>query len=131
MLNSQQGRHRESWNPFARHCSPFRAQGYRTKPVFLLLNAPPLPWDLTKLLYQSKPVQICTSKAKHQEFERRTAEHDVTRPRISIPASARAVVAAMDPAATQPSMPSVSMTVRKMSTVDFGSVSRRTDAIIA
>jgi len=56
-----------------------------------------------------------------------TAAHDVTSPIISIPASARAVLAATDPEATHPSIPSVSMTVIKISIVDFGNISNRTD----
>ena len=50
----------------------------------------------------------------------RTAEHDATRPSISIPASARAALAATEPAAMHPSMPSFAMTVMKTSIVDFG-----------
>jgi hypothetical protein len=56
-----------------------------------------------------------------------TAEQDVTSPSISIPASARAVLAATEPAAIQPSNPSFSMTVKKTSMVDLGSNSNRTD----
>jgi hypothetical protein len=50
---------------------------------------------------------------------------------MSIPASASAVVAAIEPAATQPSIPSFSMMVRNISMVDFGSSSSRTEQIIA
>jgi hypothetical protein len=48
-----------------------------------------------------------------------------------MPASANAVLAAMDPAATQPSMPSVSIMVMKISMVAFGSVSSLTEARMA
>lgn len=56
-----------------------------------------------------------------------TAEHDITRPIISIPACVKAVLAAMDPAATHPSIPSVSMIVMNISIVAFGNVSNRTE----
>src|ERR1700722_1176228 len=55
-----------------------------------------------------------------------TAVHDITNPIISIPAYARAVLAATDPLATHPSTPSFSMTVMKTSIVDFGNNSSRT-----
>lgn len=54
-----------------------------------------------------------------------TAAHDATRPSISIPASARAVLAATVPVATQESIPSFSMIVKKTSIVDLGNSSRR------
>ena len=60
-----------------------------------------------------------------------TPEHDTTRPIISIPASASAVLAAIEPAATQPSTPSFSTMMRKISTVDFGRSSSRTEETIA
>ena len=60
-----------------------------------------------------------------------TPEQDITSPIKSIPASARAVLAAMDPAAMHPSIPSFSMIVRNISTVDFGISSSRTDATMA
>jgi hypothetical protein len=44
-----------------------------------------------------------------------------------MPASARAVLAAIDPEATHPSIPSVSTTVMKISIVDFGNNSNRTE----
>ena len=50
----------------------------------------------------------------------------MTRPNISIPAFARAVLAATVPVATQESIPSFSMIVRKTSMVDLGKSSRRT-----
>jgi hypothetical protein len=56
-----------------------------------------------------------------------TAEHDITRPNISIPASARAVLAATEPDATHPSIPSLSMTMIKISIVDFGRSSSLTE----
>lgn len=56
-----------------------------------------------------------------------TVAHDMTRPIISMPASARAVLAATVPEAMHPSIPSASMMVRNISTVDFGTSSRRTD----
>ena len=55
-----------------------------------------------------------------------TAAQDTTRPNISIPASARAVLAATVPVATQESIPSFSIIVRKTSIVDLGKSSRRT-----
>jgi hypothetical protein len=55
----------------------------------------------------------------------------MTSPNISIPASASAVLAAMEPAAMHPSSPSFSMIVIKISIVDFGSNSRRTEATTA
>jgi hypothetical protein len=64
-------------------------------------------------------------------IESRTAEHDATSPSISIPASASAVLAANDPDAIQPSIPSFSMIVIKTSMVDFGNNSRRIDDTIA
>ena len=67
------------------------------------------------------PVQRARSTA-HQ----RTAEHAMTRPSISIPASANAVLAATEPDAIQLSIPSFSIMVRKMSIVDFGRSSSRT-----
>jgi len=45
---------------------------------------------------------------------------EVTSPYISIPASARAVLAATEPEATQPSIPSFSMIVTKISIHDLG-----------
>lgn len=56
-----------------------------------------------------------------------TAEHDITRPSISIPASAKAVLAATTPEEMHPSILSVSITVIKTSTVDLGKSSNRTD----
>jgi len=53
------------------------------------------------------------------------AEHDVDKARSSMPASASAVLAAVAPAATHPSIPSFSRTVMKMSMEDFGKRSRR------
>ena len=50
----------------------------------------------------------------------------MTRPSISIPASANAVLAATEPDAIQLSIPSFSIMVRKMSIVDFGRSSSRT-----
>ena len=55
-----------------------------------------------------------------------TAEHDATSPSISIPASAKAALAATDPDAMHPSIPSFSMIVMKMSMVDFGRSSNLT-----
>jgi hypothetical protein len=49
-----------------------------------------------------------------------TAVHAVTRPNISIPAFARAALAAAVAAATQLSMPSFSKTYMNTSIVDFG-----------
>jgi hypothetical protein len=57
-----------------------------------------------------------------------TAEHDTTSPSISIPASASAVLAAIEPAATQPSIPSFSIILTNTSILDFGNSSRRTEA---
>ena len=54
-----------------------------------------------------------------------TAAQDVTSPNISMPASARAVLAATVHVATQESIPSFSMIVKKTSIVDFGNSSRR------
>lgn len=56
----------------------------------------------------------------------RTTEHATTRPSISIPACASAVLAAMDPEETQPSIPSFSITKRYISIEDFGNNSNRT-----
>ena len=56
----------------------------------------------------------------------RTAEHDATSPSISIPACAKAALAATDPEAMHPSMPSFSMIVMNISMVDFGRSSSRT-----
>lgn len=50
----------------------------------------------------------------------------MTRPSISTPASANAALAATEPDAMQPSIPSFSMMVRKISIVDFGRSSSRT-----
>ena len=61
------------------------------------------------------------------KMKNRTLAQDVTRPSISIPASARAVLAATDPEATQPSMPSFSKIVMKTSMHDFGSSSSLKD----
>ena len=52
---------------------------------------------------------------------------DATKPSISMPASASAVLAATAPAATQLSSPSFSSTVTKTSIVDFGKRSSRRD----
>lgn len=60
-----------------------------------------------------------------------TAEVDTTSPKTSIPASANAALAATDPDAMHPSIPSASMIVRKMSMVDLGSVSSLTEGRIA
>lgn len=56
-----------------------------------------------------------------------TAEQATTSPNISIPASARAVLAATEPDAMHPSIPSASIMTMKMSIVDFGSSSKRTE----
>lgn len=58
---------------------------------------------------------------------RLTAEHETTKPNISMPASANAALAAIDPAETHPSIPSFSMIVRKISMLDFGRSSNRTE----
>lgn len=62
-----------------------------------------------------------------REKKGHTAAHEVTRPNISIPASASAVLAATEPAATLASTPSDSIITRKMSMVDLGRSSRRTE----
>lgn len=60
-----------------------------------------------------------------------TAEHDTTNPSISIPASASAVLTAMEAEAMTPSIPSASITVTKTSIVDLGSSSSLTEETIA
>ena len=84
-----------------------------------------LPSDQAKRLHQLWPIKgvnFCSSSKNILH----TAEHDVTRPIISIPASANAVLAAVVAAAMQASIPSASMTVMNTSIVDLGSSSRRT-----
>lgn len=56
-----------------------------------------------------------------------TALHEVTKPKSSIPASASAVLAAIEPAAMLASKPSDSMMMMNMSMVDLGRSSRRTE----
>ena len=88
-----------------------------------------LLWDLARFLpqqYTKVSKQAMSSGSAHCRWPR-TAEHDTTNPSISIPASARAVLAAMAPAAMHPSIPSFSMIVTKISIVDFGKSSKRTD----
>lgn len=55
-----------------------------------------------------------------------TAEHDTTKPIISIPACASATLAAIAPDAMQLSIPSASIIVMKTSMVDLGNSSSRT-----
>lgn len=76
-------------------------------------------------------MESLVSLVSHGEAQALTPEHDTTRPMMSIPASASAVLAAMEPAAMQPSIPSFSTIVRKISIVDFGNSSSRTDDTIA
>lgn len=70
--------------------------------------------------------QNLNAKLKAVTEGKPTAEHATTRPSISMPASASAVLAAIDPEATQPSIPSLSITNRNTSIEDFGSNSSRT-----
>lgn len=69
------------------------------------------------------------TKVRHGSLP--TAEHDVTSPNISIPASASAVLAAIDPDAMHPSIPSFSIMDIKTSMVDLGKSSRQTDDTMA
>ena len=94
------------------------------------IKGSPLLWDLTKPPCPPKPAQTSKISVKTNSINR-TTEHDTTRPITSILASARAVLAAIIPAATQPSIPSVSITVRKISMVAFGSDSSRTEVRMA
>lgn len=63
---------------------------------------------------------------ERRDQQPRTAEHEATNPSISIPASANAALAATEPDAMHPSIPSFSMTVMNTSIVDLGRSSRRT-----
>jgi hypothetical protein len=90
------------------------------------------PLDRARFLTPSQPLRVIISmKSRFWTQSRLTAEHDITKPITSIPAWAKAVLAAIDPAATHPSIPSVSIIVTKISMVAFGKVSNRTEDMSA
>lgn len=84
------------------------------------------PSDPTKYLRQWQPLSNKNLYNSYIKYLLLTIEHDVTSPIISIPASARAVLAATHPDAIQPSVPSASMTITKTSIIDLGNNSNRT-----
>lgn len=64
---SQRGHHWAPWNPFAKCCLSFQEQACRTKPLFPLPNAPPLPLDRARPLYLLEPDPNYEFKVDHQE----------------------------------------------------------------
>lgn len=70
---------------------------------------------------------LCARIVEVAEVDIVQADVPTTSPHISIPASARAALAAILAAATAEGSPSASRTVMNMSIVDFGKSSSRTD----
>lgn len=83
--------------------------------------------------HTSSPTMACKTVRTYRAHSGRglTVEVEITRPNTSIPASANAALAATDPDAMHPSIPSASMIVMKISMADLGRVSRRTEGRIA
>jgi len=96
------------------------------------------PWlpGLVRLHLGSGPPRHCPRLRTGEESNRctikglvatHTAVHATTKPSISIPAFASAVLAAIEIEAIQASIPSASITITKMSMVDLGKSSSLTD----
>lgn len=93
-------------------------------PTIVVLH---LRWDQAIYHFQSCTGGAVRDRNRCQRVQH-TAEHDTTKPNMSMPASAKAALAATEPAEIQPSIPSFSIMVMNTSMVDFGNNSNRTAA---